>query len=80
MRWLTRRGVISLDPQATPGVRLSYREPDEERVFVGIAARAKALGHIHFGGALAGATILLVALPLQFLRRLCGCHRASAGA
>ena len=68
VRRLTRRGVVSLDMLAISGARLGYHELGEERVFVGAAARAKALGHVQFGWALGGAAVLLVALPLQSVR------------
>ncbi len=69
VRWLVPRGTVSLEVLATPGVPFGYHEPGEDRVFVGLAARGKVLGHVHFGWALVGAAMLLVALPLQSLRR-----------
>ncbi|MET1076724.1 MAG: methyltransferase [Pseudomonas sp.] len=60
--WLQRQaqGLV-----ITPGARLTYREPGEERNFQGVAATAKALNHLHFGFALVGAALLLLVLPIQ---------------
>lgn len=64
---LTRKGAISLELLAAPDARLTYQEPGETRIFTGVAALAKAMGHVHFGLALAGAAVLLILLPLQAL-------------
>lgn len=48
-----------------PGAGLAYREPGESRDFQGPAALAKALNHLNLGFALAGAALLLLALPIQ---------------
>ena len=78
--FLARRDAISLNFLAVPGARLGYRAPDETRVFTGLAARAKAVSHIHFAWAIAGATVLLTVLPLQALRRAPTGRQAIAGA
>lgn len=66
---LVRRGAVSLDVLAVSGASLEYFEPDEKRAFKSVAARAKALGHVHFGWALTSAAVLLLVLPLQSFRR-----------
>jgi hypothetical protein len=77
---LARQGVVSLQISAVQDASLAYREPNESRVFTGIAARAKTLGHINFGFALIGAAALLVILPLQALRRPAMWRRGTASA
>lgn len=47
------------------GAGLAYREPGEARDFQGAAALAKTLNHLNLAFALAGAALLLVALPVQ---------------
>jgi len=77
---LARRGTVSLEVMAVPGARLTYREPNETRIFTGLAGRAKALGHVHFGWALVGATVLLLVLPFEALRRPAFLYKEVAGA
>lgn len=73
-----RHRAASLEMLAVPDARLAYREPNETRIFTGIAGRAKALSHVHFAWALAGAAILLVALPLRTLRQFLVSRREAA--
>jgi protein-S-isoprenylcysteine O-methyltransferase Ste14 len=77
---LARRGTVSLEVMAVPGARLAYREPNETRIFTGMAGRAKALGHVHFGWALVGATVLLLVLPFQAPCRPALLRRETVGA
>ncbi|CAA2145083.1 methyltransferase family protein [Methylobacterium bullatum] len=77
--WLNRQRAVSLTVLAVPHADLAYREPNEVRTFTGTTARAKALSHVHFGWALAGAAVLLVTLPLQTLQRPAVSRREAAG-
>lgn len=77
---LARHGTVSLEVLAVSGARLAYSEPNETRMFTGMAGRAKALGHVHFGWALVGAAILLLVLPFQALCRPALLRRKTVGA
>jgi protein-S-isoprenylcysteine O-methyltransferase Ste14 len=77
---LARHKPVSLDLLAVPGARLAYREPDEARVFTGVAGWAKAMNHVNFGWALTASAVLLVELPLATLRRPAALRRKTADA
>jgi protein-S-isoprenylcysteine O-methyltransferase Ste14 len=62
---LHRLGHRSLVLESMPGVPLTYVDADGMSSFAGAAAIAKVLDHTNFAGALVGAGILLVVLPLD---------------
>jgi protein-S-isoprenylcysteine O-methyltransferase Ste14 len=64
--WFPPDGV---DIAATTG-RLRYREPNEAREFVGIAAMAKAINHTNAVLALLGAALLLIVMPIAWCLHL----------
>ena len=66
--WLQRRDPVGLTLLARPGVALTYQDPPNARDFTAAAALGKALGHVNFAYALLGAAVLLVVLPLRYLR------------
>lgn len=66
--WLQRRDPVGLNLEAQPGVVLTYRDPSDARDFTEAASVGKALGHVNFAYALLGAAVLLVVLPLRYLR------------
>lgn len=68
--WLRKRRPTGLEIEEQPGLpALRYANPAELRPSTGLLALAKALGHVNFAFALAGAAILLTALPLCCLQR-----------
>ena len=66
---LQNQNAIGLDMIAKEEGELTYQEPNEYRLFIGLSAFAKAVNHIHFIWCLIGAAILLVTLPINYLRR-----------
>jgi protein-S-isoprenylcysteine O-methyltransferase Ste14 len=68
--WLRRQGAEGLVLREQPETKLTYLEPGETRCFESASALAKALNHVNFGYALAGAGLLLLTLPLMHLRQL----------
>lgn len=66
--WLEKRVPTGIEILAEPERGdLVYRSPQEAVTFTGAAAAAKALTHINFAYALAGAAMLLVILPSTYL-------------
>lgn len=70
IEFLRKRQALSLNYEAQNTERLSYCEPDEAQSFDGLAAIAKGLNHINFFWCLVGAAMLLVLLPVKYIRNM----------
>ncbi len=64
---LQKYHAVDIDYQPAGAGSLTYREPDETRVFFGLVAVGKSLNRINFLCAMVGAGILLLVLPLSYL-------------
>ncbi len=68
--FLTSQNARGLDFIAEDNAKLSYREPDEHQSFTGLSAAAKAFNHINFFWCLVGAGLLMLTLPLGYMRHI----------
>jgi protein-S-isoprenylcysteine O-methyltransferase Ste14 len=68
IRWFTAQGITGLDLRTAPGAMLYTCPGEGVGQLAGSSAMAMAAHHTHFLGALSGAAILLVVLPVAYLR------------
>lgn len=70
VEFLQARNAIALSYNKASEEKISYQEPKETQIFMGVSATAKAINHINFFWCLFGASLLILTLPYGYLRQI----------
>jgi len=68
--FLKSQTALGLNYVAKDTGGLSYQEPAETLKFIGLSACAKSINHINFFWCLVGAGLLIVTLPMAYIKRI----------